>query len=119
VDYGDTNKDAVLAQYDWRAEFGFITPRISGQYIDEIYIGLDASAVAYDQAYLDDRTAWNFRLSWQVEPPSEELEGAAYVLNFTDEEYFSSGLITADAIGAMSLIPGKQRTWGVTARYAW
>lgn len=110
---------SVVAQYDWQTGFGRITPRISGQYIDEIYIGLDASAAAYEQAYLDDRTTWNFRLGWQVQPLSENLEVAAYVMNLTDEEYFSSGLITADAIGAMSLIPGKQRTWGVSARYAW
>ncbi len=110
---------SVLAQYDWQTEFGLISPRISGNYVDEIYYGVDAAAAIYEQAYLDDRTIWNFRLAWLAEPLSENLEIAAYVMNFTDEDYFASGVITVDSVGASSLIAGKQRTWGMTARYSW
>jgi iron complex outermembrane receptor protein len=110
---------SVLAQYDWLTDFGLISPRISGHYVDEIYYGVDIAAATYEQAYLDDRTTWNLRLAWLVEPLSENLEVAAYVMNFTDEEYFASGFITVDSVGASSLIAGKQRTWGVTARYSW
>lgn len=110
---------SFVAQYEWYTEWGFIVPRLSGYYTDEVFFGLDASAADVDEAYIDDYTLWNFRLAWQSGDDNNNWEVAAYVDNFTDEEYFGSGVISVDGIGAASVIPGKQRTYGVQLYYSW
>jgi iron complex outermembrane receptor protein len=109
---------AVFAQADWFLDVGEVTARVDGSYQDETFIGLDAVAAAEPKAYLDDYTTWNFRAAFRPEA-LEGLEIAGYVNNFTDEEYFGSGFVSIDGVGAASVIPGKQRTYGVEVGYRW
>jgi len=104
--------------YKWQSRLGVITPRLSGYYKDEVFIGLDAAAADSDVAYLDDYTLWNARVAWQP-PNMDQLEIALYVNNLNDEDYFGTGVISLAGVGAASLVPGKQRTYGIEAYYRW
>jgi len=108
------------AQYDWDTSFAVIIPRISGYYKDEIYIGMEPAAFDFvdSGATLDSYTVWNARLAFQ----SHQLEGmevALYANNFTDEDYFGTGQLNAALVGAASLVPGKQRNYGIEFYYYW
>ena len=109
---------SVAAQYDWDLDIGLVTARVDGHYTDQVFIGLDAIAAATEEAYLDSYTVWNFRIAYQPSM-SEGLEVAGYVNNFTDEDYFGTGVATIGGIGAVGLLPGKQRTYGVEVSYSW
>jgi len=109
---------SLTAQYDWSTEFGSIVPRVSGYYVSSVFLGLDTASAAADESYLDSYEVWNFRLS--VLPNAiEGLEVAGYVNNFTDEEYFGTGIASISGVGAVSLVPGKQMTYGVEVHYDW
>lgn len=108
----------VMAQYRFDLKAGDLTPRISGYYKDEVFIGLDAEAINEDVAYLDEYWVWNTRLSFRP-AAIENLEMAAYVNNMFDEKYVGTGIISTAGIGAASYFPGKQRTWGVEFNYSW
>jgi iron complex outermembrane recepter protein len=109
---------SLIAQYTFDTDFGEITPRISGFYTDEVFIGLDAAAAAEEIAVLEDYTLWNFRIA--LKPNAiEDFEVAAYVNNISDKSYFGTGLISTGGVGAAGLIPGKQQTWGVELAYSW
>ena len=82
------------------------------------FIGLDPVSAATPEAYLDDYTVWNFRFAWQS-AAAEGLELAAFVNNLAEEDYFGSGIALIACIGAVGLIPGKQRTYGVEVYYNW
>ncbi len=107
----------LIMQYDWMTSVGLFTPRVQGAYMDEVFFGLDPVSATFDEATLDDYTLWNFRLAWSE--AVEGLELAAFVNNFTDEEYFGTGIGSAGGVGAFALLPGKQRTYGVEALYRW
>lgn len=109
---------SVVAQYTHSADYGVIAPRITGFYTDEVFIGLDSDAAQEDIAFLDDYLLWNFRIAFRPAAVAN-LEMAAYVKNLADKNYFGTGIITTGGIGAASLIPGKQRTWGVELAYNW
>jgi len=102
-----------VIQYDWDTDLGLITPRISGAYKDEVYIGQSPLAFEFvdGAGTLDSFTVWNARLSLQ----SHQLEGlevALYVNNFTDEFYYGTGNLN-DILGIASVVPGKSKTYGV------
>ena len=104
-------------QYAWDTRFALITPRVSGYYKDEIYTGLDPSALLYeDQVTLDDYTVWNARLA--IQPTRiEGLEIAVYAQNLTDEFYYGTGTVEAARLGVTSVIRGKPRNYGVDIFY--
>jgi iron complex outermembrane receptor protein len=106
-------------QYDWNTDLALITPRISGFYKDEIYIGLDPAAFLYEEdVTLDDYTVWNARLA--IQPSQiEGLEIALYAQNFTDEFYYGTGTVEAANLGTAALIRGKPRNYGVELYYSW
>ncbi|MEM8496548.1 MAG: TonB-dependent receptor [Pseudomonadota bacterium] len=109
---------SLTAQYEWATSLGSVTPRLSYYYIGSQFIGLDSAAAATDQAYLDSFDFLNLRVAVQPEA-FEGLEIAAYVNNLTDEQYFGAGIASINGIGAVSLVPGKQRTWGIELHYGW
>ncbi len=109
---------AAIAQHDWQTKIGSIIPRLSANYRDEVYIGLDPSSALVDEAYLESYTLWNFRLAWQSST-AEGLELAGFVNNLTEEEYFGTGISSVEGVGALTLVPGMQRTYGVEFRYSW
>jgi len=85
-----------VIQYDWDTDFALITPRVSGYYKDEVYIGQEPEAFEYvdGAATLDSYTVWNARLAFQ----SHQLEGleiAVFANNFTDEFYYGTGNLQA------------------------
>jgi len=110
---------SLVAQYEWDTDYGFIVPRLAGYYTDEVFFGLDASAAESNAAYIDDYMVWNFRVALQSPDDDSNWEVALYVDNVMDEDYFGSGVISFDGIGAASVIPGKQRTYGVQFYYPW
>ena len=109
-----------VLQYDWDTDLALITPRISGYYKDEVYIGQEPAAYAFvdSQATLDSYTVWNARLAFQ----SHQLEGFELVLfanNFTDEFYYGTGNLQSDLVGAASVVAGRPRNYGVEFFYSW
>ncbi len=108
-----------VIQYDLDTSVALFTPRISGYYKDEVYLGQDPAAFAFEKdATLDDYTVWNARLA--IQPHGiEGLEIAAFVDNLTDEEYFGSGIVNASNLGSVSGIAGKPRNYGVNFYYYW
>jgi len=106
-------------QYDWNTQFALITPRVSGYYKDQIYMGLDVAASAFESdATLDDYTVWNARLA--IQPNAiEGLEIALYAQNFTDEFYYGTGTVEAARVGAAAVIRGKPRNYGIEFYYHW
>ena len=104
-------------QYDWDTDFALITPRVSGYYKDEVYIGLDPGSFVFeDGATLDDYVVWNARLA--IQPTRiEGLEIAVYAQNLTDEFYYGTGTIEAARLGVSSVIRGKPRNYGVDIFY--
>jgi len=109
---------SATAQYEWDTGVGYLTPRLNYHYTSSQFIGLDAAAAAVDEANLDSYEVWRFRLAFQPEA-MEQLEVAGYVNNLTDEDYFGSGIASIGGVGAVSLVPGKQRTYGVELHYNW
>ncbi len=109
---------SITAQYNWDMPWGELSPRLTGVYTDDVFIGLDAAAAQDQVAYLDDYWVWNLRVPFR---PSamENLEVAAYVNNMFDKEYFGTGIISTSGVGAAGLIAGKQQTWGVELNYQW
>ena len=109
---------SITAQYIWDLDVGELSPRLTGFYTDEVFIGLDAAAAEQDIAYLDDYWVWNLRVPFR---PSamDNLEVAAYVNNMFDKEYFGTGIISTTGVGAAGLIAAKQQTWGVEIAYQW
>ncbi len=106
-------------QYDLDTEFALMTPRISGFYKDEIYLGQDPESAEFvDEATLDDFTVWNARLA--VAPNQvEDMEIAVFVDNLTDETYYGSGIVNTANVGATTGIRGMPRNWGVSFFYTW
>lgn len=108
----------ATAQYDWVTGIGSIVPRLHYYYTSSQFIGLDAGAAAANEAYLDSYDVWKFRLAFQPDYV-QGLEIAGYVDNFTDEEYFGTGIASISGVGSVALVPGKQRTYGVEVYYSW
>jgi iron complex outermembrane receptor protein len=108
-----------VIQYDLDTSFALFTPRVSGYYKDEIYLGQDPAAFAFESdATLDDYTVWNVRLA--IEPYAiEGLEVSVFADNLGDEKYFGSGIVNASNLGAVSGIAGKPRNYGVDFYYYW
>lgn len=105
-----------FAQYSLHTDFATITPRLSGAYKGEIYMGTDVEAVENPVSYLEGYTVWNLRVA--VEPQAVDgLELALSVNNLLDEDYFASGGISVNGIGSAFLVPGKQRTIAAQLRY--
>ena len=109
---------SMIVQYTCDTDIGEFSPRISGFYTDEVFIGLDADAAAEEIATLGDYWQWNFRTAFRP-VNMDDLEVAVYVNNMFDENYFGTGIISTAGVGAAALIPGKQRTWGVELAYHW
>ena len=109
-----------VVQYDWDTEFALITPRISGYYKDEVYIGQEPAAYDFvdSQATLDDYTVWNARLAIQSHQV-DGLEVALFANNFTDEFYYGTGNLQSDLVGSASVVAGKPRHYGVEFYYSW
>ncbi|MEH6583880.1 MAG: TonB-dependent receptor [Halioglobus sp.] len=108
-----------VLQYDWDTRFGLITPRISGFYKDEIYIGQDPIAFTFEEdSTLDSYTIWNARVAFQSHQV-EGLEVAVFANNFTDEFYYGTGNVNAGNLGAASLIRGKPMSYGIDFYYNW
>ncbi len=108
-----------VIQYNLDTSIALFTPRISGYYKDEVYLGQDPAAFAFEKdATLDDYTVWNARLA--IQPHGVEgLEIAVFADNFTDEEYFGTGIVNASNLGSVSGIAGKPRNYGVDFYYYW
>ena len=108
-----------VIQYDWNTDLALITPRVSGFYKDEVYLGQDPVAWEFkDDATLDDYTVWNARLAFS--PHSVEgLELSVYADNLTNEFYYGTGTVNAGNIGASSTVRGKPRNFGVQVYYSW
>lgn len=109
-----------VIQYDWDTDFALITPRVSGYYKDEVYIGQEPAAYEFKDsvATLDSYTVWNARLAFQ----SHQLEGfelAVFANNFTDKFYYGTGNLNAGLIGAASVVAGRSRHYGVEFYYSW
>jgi outer membrane receptor protein involved in Fe transport len=109
-----------VIQYDWDTDFALITPRVSGYYKDEVYIGQEPAAFDFvdSVATLDSYTVWNARVAFQ----SHQLEGfelAVFANNFTDEFYYGTGNLQSDLVGAASVVAGKPRHYGVEFYYSW
>ncbi|MCY4425521.1 MAG: TonB-dependent receptor [Halieaceae bacterium] len=103
-------------QYDWHTDWALITPRISGYYKDEVYIGLEPTAFLFEESTLDDYVVWNARLA--VQPRRlENLEIALFAQNLTDEFFYGTGTVEARNMGTLNLIRGKPRTYGVDVLY--
>lgn len=108
-----------VIQYDWDTEPVLITPRVSGFYKDEIYLGQDPVSWDFkDDSTLDDYTVWNARLAFSPHAV-EGLEVSLYVDNLTNEFYYGSGTVNAGNIGAVSGIRGKPRNYGMQVYYSW
>ena len=109
-----------VVQYDWDTRFGVITPRISGYYKDEVYIGQEPAAFEFEDgpATLDDYTVWNARLSFRSSM-IEGLELAVVANNFTDEFYYGTGNLNAGLVGAASVVAGRPRHYGMEFYYTW
>jgi iron complex outermembrane receptor protein len=106
-------------QYDLDTDFALFTPRVSGFYKDEIYLGQDPESAEFeDEATLDDYTLWNARLAFQPHQ-LEGLEVSVFVDNFTDETYYGSGIVNTANLGTVTGIRGKPRHWGVDFYYSW
>lgn len=105
-----------FAQYSLHTDMATITPRISGAYKSEIYMGTDVEAVSNPVSYLEGFTVWNLRVA--IEPQAVEgLEFSLSVNNLLDEDYFASGGISVNGIGSAFLVPGKQRTFAAQVHY--
>ena len=108
-----------VIQYDLATPFGLVTPRVSGFYKDEIYLGQDPAAFAFEEdATLDDYTIWNARIAF-LPDAVEGLEISVYAENFTDEEYFGTGIVNAANLGSVAGVPGRERNYGVDILYTW
>jgi iron complex outermembrane receptor protein len=57
----------------------------------------------------------NVRAGWSSD--DGRWEGAVFVNNVADERYFTIGYDLSNATGSNSLVPGKPRWIGVSARY--
>ncbi len=109
---------SLTAQYNWVSELGDITPRLNYSYVSSQFIGLDAQSAAADEAYIDSYEIINFRLAFKPDA-IESLEVAGYVNNLADEEYFGTGIASISGVGSVSLVPGKQRTYGIEFHLDW
>ena len=109
-----------VVQYDWDTDFGLITPRVSGYYKDEVYIGQEPAAFEFKNGVgtLDSYTVWNARVAFRAHQ-IEGLEVAVYANNFTDEFYYGTGNLNAGLVGASSVVAGKPRHYGVEFYYDW
>jgi iron complex outermembrane receptor protein len=109
-----------VIQYDWDTKYALVTPRVSGYYKDEVYIGQEPAAFEFvnGAATLDSYTVWNARLAIQSHQ-IEGLEVAIVANNFTDEFYYGTGNLNAGLIGAASVVAGKPRHYGVEFYYNW
>ncbi|MEH6584641.1 MAG: TonB-dependent receptor, partial [Halioglobus sp.] len=106
-------------QYDWDTDIGMITPRVSGYYKDEVYIGQEPEAFDFEEeSTLDSYTVWNARLAFQSYQV-EGLEVSVYMNNFTDEFFYGTGNVNASNLGVASVIRGKPKSYGLDIYYAW
>ncbi|MFT5032240.1 MAG: iron complex outermembrane receptor protein, partial [Bacteroidia bacterium] len=101
---------SVSAYYKLMTPVGMFIPRLSANYRDEVFTGLDFLADKFDTATIEDVTLFDARLIYQ---PSEKIQVTAYIENLTDEVYYTSGFSNSGALGAGLMINGKPRTFGL------
>jgi iron complex outermembrane receptor protein len=102
-----------LARYTWPQSVagGRLFSQVSFNYAAEFYDNIRN----YDASKLPDYFIGNVRLGWSS--ADNRWEGAVFVNNVADERYFTIGYDLSNATGSNSLVPGKPRWFGVSARY--
>ncbi len=88
----------LSAQKEWSRDWGFITPRLSYYWRDELYTGQDGDGLKYDSTFIDAQGVWNARLSWQAPDRSKRL--SLYINNLSDEFYYGGGFAISRSYGA-------------------
>jgi iron complex outermembrane recepter protein len=97
-------------------DYGRFTTSISGYYRDEIYVGIDD--LSWDlrkETTLDSYTVGNARIAWQS--PNSSWQVAAWINNFTDEEYYEGRVGVLGLVGGMGATKSPPRTYGLNVRY--
>jgi len=106
---------SITVNYDFiTRSIGTLSPRLTAYYRDKVYIGLDSSAPDYKQSTLDAYTLLNARLNWA---PNRNWNVAAFVDNVTDKEYYQGGFAVTQALGAVIVVQGAPRTYGLEGSY--
>jgi iron complex outermembrane recepter protein len=104
---------AGLIRYTWPQSFagGRLFTQASFNYASEFYDNIRN----YEASKLPDYLVGNVRVGWSS--AQDRWEGAIFVNNVADERYFTIGFDLSNATGSNSLVPGKPRWFGVSARY--
>ena len=104
---------AGLVRYTWPQPVagGRLFTQASFNYASEFFDNIRN----YEASELPDYFIGNVRLGWSS--ADDRWEGAIFVNNIADERYFTIGFDLSNATGSNSLVPGKPRWFGVSARY--
>lgn len=107
----------VSAQKEWRRDWGFITPRLSYYWRDELYTGQDGDGLKYDSTLIDAQGVLNARLSWQSPDRSSRL--SLYINNLSDEFYYGGGFAISRSYGAALHTVAPPRELGLEFAVEW
>lgn len=107
----------VSAQKEWRRDWGFITPRLSYYWRDELYTGQDGDGLNYDSTFIDTQGVLNARLSWQSPDRSSRL--SLYINNLSDEFYYGGGFAISRSYGAALHTVAPPRELGLEFAVEW
>lgn len=104
---------AGLARYTWPLSIvgGRLFTQASFNYSAEFFDNIRN----YEASLMPDYFIGNVRAGWSSD--DGRWEGAVFVNNVADERYFTIGYDLSNATGSNSLVPGKPRWVGVSARY--
>jgi iron complex outermembrane receptor protein len=104
---------AGLARYTWPLSIagGRLFTQASFNYSAEFFDNIRN----YEASRMPDYFLGNVRAGWSSD--DGRWEGAVFVNNVADERYFTIGYDLSNATGSNSLVPGKPRWIGVSARY--
>lgn len=107
----------LSAQKEWRRDWGFITPRLSYYWRDELYTGQDGDGLKYDNTFIDAQGVFNARLSLQSPDRSRRL--SVYMNNLSDAFYYGGGFAISRSYGAAMHTVAPPREIGLEFALDW
>jgi hypothetical protein len=132
IDYGDTDRTAVVGQLRWHAtddltvDFIALWGKRKENAVPNTCVNVNTSAIL--QTFASTTTGTHAEFCVQSESlvkdekviqDSTGLEVALFAQNFTDEFYYGTGTVEAARLGVASRIRGKPRNYGIDVFYRW
>jgi iron complex outermembrane receptor protein len=102
-----------LARYGWSMFSGTMTAQVDFRYVDDRSL----NAIDHPALQAESYSVTNARLSYTTE--DRRWEGALFVNNVADEDFFHTMFDISTLTGSLQRIPGAPRWFGAELRYNW